>query len=278
MVGHDEQIHGAKAIYRAHQIEFPHDREIAEMHHAELAESDVAGDRLSILRFVDLLGFERCAIRVRLSRSRQRGLEDLARGSHNAHIQARDRNLVAGFYDRVLGLAVKPRIDLLDKIIGCLSRLNVRTVVNELANRNAAREFFHASEVIAVPVSRDEVIDLFDTGIFDCGHDAVSVTRGSSAAVSRIDEQGLTRRRNEQRGVSTFHIHQVDVQRLRCPRLRHSKHRSSHNQQKHYCRPHTSSPFASVAAVYDRRYSLVTARANDSHELIRRNAASRHSG
>src|SRR6266576_3020993 len=84
----------------------------------------------------------------------------LARGSHNAHIQARDRNLVAGFYDRVLGLAVKPRIDLLDKIIGCLSRLNVRTVVNELANRNAAREFFHASEMVAVPVRRDEVIDL----------------------------------------------------------------------------------------------------------------------
>ena len=76
-------------------------------------------------------------------------------------------------------------------------------------------ELGHRAEVIAVPVRRDQVVDLREAGILDGGHDALGVARRGRAAVARVDQQRLAGRRDEQRRVAAFDVDDVDVQGLR---------------------------------------------------------------
>ena len=154
------------------------------MRHPELPERDDAPDRLGVLARVDVLRLEARAVRVRPARAGKRRLDGFARRADDAPVQARNRDLVAGLRDGVLRLAVKRRIRLLQKFVGGGGRLNVRAMVDEIPDRDARRELGHAAKMIAVPVRRDQVVDLREAGVLDGGHDAVGVADRGRAAVS----------------------------------------------------------------------------------------------
>ena len=67
-------------------------------------------------------------------------------------------------------------------------------MIDEVPDRNTGREFPHAAKMIAVPVGRDQVIDLVETGVSDRSHDATDIPSGSGAPISRIHEQRLAGR------------------------------------------------------------------------------------
>ena len=67
---------------------------------------------------------------------------------------------VARLHDRVPGLAVQRRIRVLQELGRRRLRLHGRPVVDEVSNRDARRELRHAAEMIAVPMRRDQVVDL----------------------------------------------------------------------------------------------------------------------
>ena len=75
-----------------------------------------------------------------------------------------------------------------------------------------------SADVIAVIVRDDEVIDLFHARIGGSGNDAGGVA--TVAGIARVDEQRFSRRRDNQRGVSAFDVHDVDLKRFRGAGLR----------------------------------------------------------
>src|SRR5690242_2469503 len=100
----------------------------------------------------------------------------------------------------MLSLRIELRIDLLQKLIGSLSRLSIRTVIDELPDRHLRRELGQSTKVIAVPMRCNEVIDLLKPGILHCIDDTSRVAGCRSASVARIDEQRFAGRGNEERG------------------------------------------------------------------------------
>src|SRR5687768_3771565 len=97
-------------------------------------------------------------------------------------------NAVARLDDRVLRLGVERWIHLLEEGIRCLIWLDVRPVVDELANRNPSCEVLHRTEVIAMVVRRHEMVDLLEACVRRGGHDTVTVAGGGGSAVPRVDE------------------------------------------------------------------------------------------
>ena len=86
-------------------------------------------------------------------------------------------------------------------------------MIDELANRNPAGQVLHGAKVIPVIVRRDEVIDLAQPGVAHRSHDAVAIPRGGRTAVASVDEQRLTGRGHEERGVSALDVDEIDRQR-----------------------------------------------------------------
>ena len=67
---HDEQIDGADAVGRAHQVEFLVPGQVAEVRHAEPAERDDAADRLRVLGRIRILRLVAGAVRIGRCRRR----------------------------------------------------------------------------------------------------------------------------------------------------------------------------------------------------------------
>ena len=55
--------------------------------------------------------------------------------------------------------------------------LDVRAVIDELADRNCGGQLGHAAEMIAVPMRGDQMIDLLQSGVLDRIHDAARIAR-----------------------------------------------------------------------------------------------------
>ena len=84
-----------------------------------------------------------------------------------------------------------------------------------------------AAEMIAVPVRRDQVVDLREAGVLDRGHDAVGVARRRPApplpvSISSDSPDGD----DEQRRVAALDVDDVDVQRRPAARLRVGERRA----------------------------------------------------
>src|SRR5215468_873224 len=119
---------------------------------AELAERHDAADRLSVLGRIWVLRLERRARCVRTTAARQWCLLDGSRRRHDVPVESRDRDSIAGLYNRVLCGAVEGRIGLGEEFFESGDRLNVRAVVDVVADGNALGDFRHSAEMISVPV------------------------------------------------------------------------------------------------------------------------------
>jgi hypothetical protein len=104
-------------------------------------------------------------------------------------------------------------------------------VVDVFADRHLCRQRRQATEVIAMPVRDDQMIDLRDARVFHGFDDAARVTlRRLRAEVARIHQQRLARRRDEQRRVAALHVDHVNIQRL--PPLRESERSQNRKHSK----------------------------------------------
>src|SRR5262245_36574753 len=86
------------------------------------------------------------------------------------------------------GLRVKIAITTLQECVGVRIWLWVGAMIDEFHDRYARRKLGESANVIAVIVSRDEVVDLRQPGILCCSSNALGITNGGGPAVSRIDE------------------------------------------------------------------------------------------
>ena len=75
------------------------------------------------------------------------------------------------------------------------------------------------------------MIDLREAGVFRGVEDSSRIADGAHAAVARVDEERLTRRRYEQRRVTAFDVDDIDVQRLRAACLCQRHERSAYDNR-----------------------------------------------
>jgi hypothetical protein len=122
--------------------------------------------------------------------------------------------LSRGLGDGMDALRVQRGIDVLQELVGAFLGLHVAAVVDETLDRNPTGKLRHRTEVIAMPVRRDQIIDLHDARVFRRGEDALGVAKGRRAAVAAIDQHRLPRGCGEQRRVAALDVHDVDVERL----------------------------------------------------------------
>src|SRR5213594_2914000 len=213
MVENHEYVYGADAIDRTHQLEFFIRGKISQMEHAEVAVRDDDSDRLPVFSLVHALRVRTRAIRIHLSGSRQRRFDRLACGRDNSHIDFVERNRVTPIDDCMLRAAVELWIRLRQERVGFRIGSNVRAMVDELANRNAVCQSSHPTEVIQMPMSRDQMIDPLDTGILDGSHNSSRIALRSSN-VTGVHHKGLSGWRYEERRIAAFDIDHIDAQ---CP-------------------------------------------------------------
>src|SRR5262245_49248009 len=121
---------------------------------AELSKGHHTANRLRVLRRIRILARRRCAGGIRASASRQSTLDRLTGRRDDAPVDAIDADPIAGFDDGVSHGTVNARVYLIQKFIRGGGRLNVRSVIDEVADRYAFRELRHAAKVIGMPVCR----------------------------------------------------------------------------------------------------------------------------
>jgi hypothetical protein len=115
-------------------------------------------------------------------------------------------------------------------------------VVDEVLDRNPGRECRHAAEVIAMPVCRDEVVDLGQPGVRDRRHDPVSVPGRRHSGIAGVDQDRGAGGCDKQCRVAPLDIHDVDVER-RFARLGTGERLGDEQgQARHHEDPHRSSP------------------------------------
>jgi hypothetical protein len=79
-------------------------------------------------------------------------------------------------------------------------------------DRDLLRELGQRTEVVAVPMGRDVVIDPGDARVLDRVEDAARIASRGGPAVARVDENGLAGWRHEERGVAALDVDDIDVQ------------------------------------------------------------------
>src|ERR1700690_4327494 len=192
MIGDHKHVDGANGIIRAHQLEFLVPGEIAQMHDPKLPERYHTADGIRVLDAAVVIlvpGLESRAFRVGMASAWQLILDHISCRSHDAPVEACNRNPVAGFHYRVLCFGVERRIYVLEKLFAVdVGLLCVRAVVDEIPYLDARRELGRAAKMIAVPVCRDEVVDMCETGVLYGVQDAVDIP-GIRSAASGIDQR-----------------------------------------------------------------------------------------
>src|SRR5262249_46448467 len=150
-------------------------------------------NRLGVLRIV-LSGLEVCTIWIGFAGAGKRSLDGLTGRRHHNRADTGKTDLVTGFRHCMFCVPVKLRICVLQKGIGCGSRLSVWPMVDELTDGNSLRQFRHSAEMVAMPMRRYQMINLLQLGIF-CGcNDAIGIARSGRAGVARVNEEGLALR------------------------------------------------------------------------------------
>src|SRR5262249_27326425 len=102
----------------------------------------------------------------------------------------------------------------LEECVGYSRRLNVGSMIDVLTDGYTFREFCHSTEVVAVPMRRDQVVDLLQFGIFCRSHDALGITNRSGSGVPRIDEKRLALRCYEQGCIAALDVDHINVERF----------------------------------------------------------------
>jgi len=171
-------------------------------------------DRLSVLAVVFLLSREVDAVRVNHTSTPKRLVDDLLRCCDYPNVYSPEGNPISGRHNGVLAIPVQCAIRGAEKLSYSGIRLDAWPVVNEVPDRDLPSKLLHRAVMVSMPVGRDQMIDLSDTGVTHRAYDSTGIPGRSLAAVSSVDQKRLARRRHEQRRTSTFDINQVNLEGL----------------------------------------------------------------
>src|SRR5437867_12141927 len=136
------------------------------------------------------MSFEGGAVRIRWACSGVRTRNYARTCRYDAPIQTSDGNVVARLHNPVLHFGIQHTVFLHDRING-RCRLDIWSMIDELLNGNAFGELEKAANVIAVIVSRTQMIDLLEAGLSDRPHDAIGVADCGRARITCVDENRL---------------------------------------------------------------------------------------
>ena len=136
----------------------------------------------------------------------------LTRGGQHPHREARDRDLVAWLDHRMAGIGNQLRITAMNS--STVGRAGWTLAPWSMKCRSESLgQLFEATEMIAVPVGDDQMIDLGKPRILG-QKDALGIAQGAGRRhIAGIDEQKFARGRHQQRGIATLHIDHIDVER-----------------------------------------------------------------
>ena len=220
----------ADAIVRTEQEDLLVPRQVAEVGESEHSVLHDHADRRGIFGIAGLTLLDIRAVGVRRARS----LDLLAEGFNDGDVESPDRNLVARRDHLVLPFRergspvfrVRP-----DRLLHRRHVLQGRTVIDEHADGELLGQVRNPAGMIAVKMRGEQRVNPGDLG--DPGD--VGDTRGIAPRVlvwirsvetgkAGVDHERLTRRRDEQRGLTALGVDEVDVERVRL-----ADHRDSHH-------------------------------------------------
>ena len=109
-------------------------------------------------------------------------------------------------------VCAKVRVDIFEKIIDGFSWVGIRPMIDEFLNRQLRSERAHAAEVIIMPMRCDQMVDFAYARVSGSRHNARGIALSCGwRYISGIDQDGFTRRCNEQRSIAAFDIDYIDV-------------------------------------------------------------------
>ena len=136
-------------------------------------------------------------------------LEVAARGGEHRDVQTLDGDLFA----RRNHLVRSPGDGFLVRARVFAAGVDARPVVEESSHRQPLQQVRNAAHMILVEMRDQQRVDFFDAGCFRRRRDANGVA-SAVARITGVDEQGLTGGRNHQRGLASFDIDEVNIERL----------------------------------------------------------------
>ena len=209
----DEDVDVTDLIPRAHQLHLLVPRKVAEVEDLQLAEGNFSSEGSGVLGLVGGTHLRDLAEGIGLTGVGQGAGNEVAVGADDTCGEAGDGEKVAGLGDDVFVVSAgKDLLVLGVAVLGdALVKFTVGAVVYEGTDRDAGDQLWNAADVVGVIVGEKEVIDLRDAGVPGDGYDAVGVA-AFVAGPSGIDEQRLPVRCDEERGLPTFDIDEVDLQ------------------------------------------------------------------
>ena len=203
-------VHRADLVLRAHQVVLLVPGEVAQVEQAEIAVPHQHPDGAGVFGGIDVVLLKAGALRIGLAGAGERHADQVAVGGKHRHVQTLDGNGVAGFRQDVLALVALVDVGVVENI-GIFAVLVIGAVVHEVHDRELFGELGHSAHVVGVVVGDHQVIDLLHARGLGRRGDAI----GIAVVVPRpagIDQHGFTGGRDQQRGLASFDVDEVDFQ------------------------------------------------------------------
>ena len=182
--------------------------EVAEIEKAECAEANEDAGGAGIFSLVEVpFGFAG-AIGIWCGLDAGNVADVFAVGGDHGGVETGDVDHVAGMQGAARGVA--DGFDVGGVVFaGDVGVFAVDAVVEELADFDVLDKVGNPADVVGVEVGDEDFVDRGDAGVLHCGLDAAGVA-AVVAAPAGVDEQGVARRRNNERGLAAFDVDGVD--------------------------------------------------------------------
>src|SRR5271168_5424348 len=89
--------------------------------------------------------------------------------------------------------------------------LHGRSMIDESSNLDALGQLRYATDMIAMVVSDDDIVDFLDLGVLHGGQDAVGIAPAEPSPAG-VYQHGLARRRHDQRGLPALDVDEINLE------------------------------------------------------------------
>src|SRR6267142_4934038 len=136
-------------------------------------------------------------------------------GTDHFGFDSLQRKSVSGFGGRALKLLLSSHLEIFLPGLLCrgVGRLTILAVIEKCADWNFRSELGKSYCVVEVVVREEDKINFLEPSVFCGGDNAIGVT-AIEAGPSCVNEERLTGRGHEKRGLAALDVHKIDLQRL----------------------------------------------------------------